>query len=255
MGDARIRMAKEPDASYDLIAVDAFSSDAIPVHLITLEALRIFVTKLKDKGIVAFHVSNRYLDLVPVLANLAQEEKLAILFNSDGSENWPGKTASTWVALSRNKESLAPLLSSRIGPGQAMEVYQGLLALPTFASTTPGTGRGLAYAMDKLVDSNYSDLRIKKLGENPTEEDKEILERLKRVFLEPADVLASPAGGVGAAGLLFNGVLPYCRGASLWREPLPNPKVGLWTDDYSNLIAVWNRKHNDNESIELPPTD
>ncbi|MCY2947191.1 MAG: hypothetical protein NTZ71_03315 [Planctomycetota bacterium] len=255
MGDARIRMAKEPDASYDLIAVDAFSSDAIPVHLITLEALRIFVTKLKDKGIVAFHVSNRYLDLVPVLANLAQEEKLAILFNSDGSENWPGKTASTWVALSRNKESLAPLLSSRIGPGQAMEVYQGLLALPTFASTTPGTGRGLAYAMDKLVDSNYSDLRIKKLGENPTEEDKEILERLKRVFLEPADVLASPAGGVGAAGLLFNGVLPYCRGASLWREPLPNPKVGLWTDDYSNLIAVWNRKHNDNESIELPPSD
>ena len=69
MGDARIRMAKEPDGSYDLIAVDAFSSDAIPVHLITLEALRIFVSKLKDKGIVdACHTA---IDLILFRNNIA----------------------------------------------------------------------------------------------------------------------------------------------------------------------------------------
>lgn len=254
MGDARIRMAKEPDGSYDLIAVDAFSSDAIPVHLITLEALRIFVSKLKDKGIVAFHVSNRYLDLVPVLANLAEKEDLRILFNSDSSENWPGKTASTWVALSRSQESLAPLLSSRMGPGQVMEMYQGLMALPSFASTTPGTGRGIAYAFDKLsLDMNFSEANIRKMVESPKEDEANLLRRIRSLYLEPADVLASPAGGVGAAGLMLQRVIPMCRGASPWRMPEPDPKVGLWTDDYSNLIAVWNRKHG--EGKELPPSD
>jgi hypothetical protein len=256
MGDARIRMAKEPDSSYDLIAVDAFSSDAIPVHLITLEALRIFVSKLKEKGIVAFHVSNRYLDLVPVLANLAEKEDLRILFNSDSSENWPGKTASTWVVLSKSKESLDPLLSSRMGPGQVLEMYQGLLALPTFASTTPGTGRGLAYAMDKLsLDMNISEANIRKMVDNPNQESDEanLLRRIRNLYMEPADSMASPAGGVGAAGLMLRSVIPLCRGASAWRMPEPDPKVGLWTDDYSNLIAVWNRRHGEGKA--LPPTD
>jgi len=256
MGDARLTLEKEPDGTFDALLVDAFSSDAIPVHLITLEALRIFVSKLKDKGIVAFHVSNRYLDLVPVLANLAEKEDLRILFNSDSSENWPGKTASTWVVLSKSKESLDPLLSSRMGPGQVLEMYQGLLALPTFASTTPGTGRGLAYAMDKLsLDMNISEANIRKMVDNPNQESDEanLLRRIRNLYMEPADSMASPAGGVGAAGLMLRSVIPLCRGASAWRMPEPDPKVGLWTDDYSNLIAVWNRRHGEGKA--LPPTD
>ena len=67
LGDARLTMAKEANGSYDLIIVDAFSSDAVPVHLMTVEALRLYLDKLKPDGIVLLHISNRYLDLDSVL--------------------------------------------------------------------------------------------------------------------------------------------------------------------------------------------
>ena len=60
-------MAKQPDASFDLIIVDAFSSDAVPVHLMTAEALRMYASKLTPTGVVVLHISNRYLDLDSVL--------------------------------------------------------------------------------------------------------------------------------------------------------------------------------------------
>ncbi|HRD78088.1 MAG TPA: fused MFS/spermidine synthase, partial [Hyphomicrobiaceae bacterium] len=71
IGDARLTMAKEPDKSFDLIIVDAFSSDAVPVHLMTKEALEIFKAKIKDKGVFVLHVSNRHLDLEGVLSATA----------------------------------------------------------------------------------------------------------------------------------------------------------------------------------------
>ena len=67
VGDARLTVAKEPDRSFDLILVDAFSSDAVPVHLMTAEALQLYAGKLKDDGILVLHISNRYLDLDSVL--------------------------------------------------------------------------------------------------------------------------------------------------------------------------------------------
>jgi hypothetical protein len=68
LGDARLTFANEPDESYDLVIVDAFSSDAIPVHLLTAEALRTYAAKVKPMGAVVLHISNRYLDLEQVLA-------------------------------------------------------------------------------------------------------------------------------------------------------------------------------------------
>ena len=103
------------------------------------------------------------------------------------------------------------------------------------------------------LDMNFSEANIRKMVENPKEDEANLLRRIRNLYMEPADVLASPAGGVGAAGLMLQSVIPLCRGASPWRMPEPDPKVGLWTDDYSNLIAVWNRKHG--EGKELPPSD
>jgi hypothetical protein len=73
LGDARLTLSEIPDHSYDLIVIDAFSSDAIPLHLLTREALALYQRKLVPGGIVLFHISNRYLDLAPVVAALASD--------------------------------------------------------------------------------------------------------------------------------------------------------------------------------------
>ena len=72
LGDARLQLAKQDDAKYDLLILDAFSSDAVPIHLLTNEAAREYERVLKADGIMAFHISNRYLDLKPVLGRLAR---------------------------------------------------------------------------------------------------------------------------------------------------------------------------------------
>ena len=73
LGDARLTLAADTAARYDLMIIDAFSSDSVPVHLITREALALYFARLKPGGIVLFHVSNRYLDLTPVVARLAAD--------------------------------------------------------------------------------------------------------------------------------------------------------------------------------------
>ena len=76
LGDARLSLTHAPPHAYDLIIVDAFNSDAIPVHLLTREALGVYLDKLAPGGIVALHLSNRYLELEPVVAALARERGL-----------------------------------------------------------------------------------------------------------------------------------------------------------------------------------
>ena len=72
IGDARLRLAAEPDGSFDLLVLDAFSSDAIPIHLLTAEAFALYERKLAPDGVILLHLSNRYLDLPPVVAAVAQ---------------------------------------------------------------------------------------------------------------------------------------------------------------------------------------
>jgi hypothetical protein len=94
LGDARVTLAAGPASRYDLLIIDAFSSDSVPVHLLTREALALYFTRLKPGGIVLFHVSNRYLNLVPVVARLAADAGTAarhlMVPAEDGNARHPG---------------------------------------------------------------------------------------------------------------------------------------------------------------------
>ncbi|HTG97344.1 MAG TPA: fused MFS/spermidine synthase [Burkholderiales bacterium] len=108
LGDARLTLEREPPQNFDVLAVDAFSSDAIPVHLITREALGTYLRHMKPDGIVAFHVSNRFLDLIPVVARLAQEQGAhAVLVRDDPDEEEDHRRSrSDWVLVSRDPAAL-----------------------------------------------------------------------------------------------------------------------------------------------------
>jgi SAM-dependent methyltransferase len=110
-GDARLRLAAEPDARFDLLLLDAFSSDAIPVHLLTREAVALYFRKLRPGGWLGAHISNRYLDLEPVVAALGADAGLEVRSANDMDEgNYPGKEASHWMVLARTRDDLRPLL-------------------------------------------------------------------------------------------------------------------------------------------------
>ncbi|HSU78278.1 MAG TPA: fused MFS/spermidine synthase [Burkholderiales bacterium] len=109
LGDARLTLEREPPQGFDVLAVDAFSSDAIPVHLITREALQTFLRHMKPDGVVAFHVSNRFLDLIPVVARLAKELDLQaalIADDPDDEDDTSFKSRSDWVLVSRDAAAL-----------------------------------------------------------------------------------------------------------------------------------------------------
>jgi hypothetical protein len=115
VGDARLSLEGAHDERYGLIAVDAFSSDAIPVHLITREAMQLYLDRLADGGLLAFHVSNRHVDLHPVLSDLAADLDLAAVARDDldvrAREFQAGKRPSQWVVLARDPGSVSPLLA------------------------------------------------------------------------------------------------------------------------------------------------
>jgi len=107
-GDGRLRMKKAPKNYFDFIILDAFSSDAIPVHLLTREAMKLYLDKLDSDGIIVFHVSNRYLDLKPVIGNLAEDLHLVGIFEDDGGDQF--RMASRYVLVARKKEDFGSLL-------------------------------------------------------------------------------------------------------------------------------------------------
>jgi spermidine synthase len=106
LGDARLTLEREPPRGFDVLAVDAFSSDAIPVHLITREALGVYLRHVKPDGIVTFHVSNRFLDLIPVVARLAREHGAHVVLVADKGKDNEDKTRTDWVLVSRSKAAL-----------------------------------------------------------------------------------------------------------------------------------------------------
>ncbi len=115
LGDARLSLRSAPPHSYGLMVLDAFSGDSIPTHLLTREALAIYLGKLAPYGVLAFHISNRYLDLHGVLADLARDEGLTCLANDDTNvsedETREGKSPSSWVVMARQADVLAALRS------------------------------------------------------------------------------------------------------------------------------------------------
>jgi SAM-dependent methyltransferase len=114
LGDARLRLdavrEERPGERYDVLAVDAFTSDAIPVHLLTREALRLYLDMLTPRGLLALHISNRYLRLEPVVAALAEDAGVGgHLVMDDSAPEAEGASSSTWVVLARTAEALGGL--------------------------------------------------------------------------------------------------------------------------------------------------
>ena len=181
---------------YGIIVVDAFSSDAIPVHLITREAMNVYLDKMKEDGLLCFHISNRHLDLKPVLYNLMQDRGLAAIYQSDDLEDdsdsteLMAKTSSTWVVLARKSEYLDQLRMLNSWEDRRNDLRFELLPLLLW----PDNGSGLA--AQAMWMRNF-------LGES--------------IAKRPAT----------------------------WHELEPTErwpdlaKVGVWTDDYSNLLSVF----------------
>jgi hypothetical protein len=109
LGDARLEMANMPKGSVDLLAVDAFSSDAIPLHLLTDEAFGVYLDALSEQGILLVHISNRFIELEPVLAAVAKKRGLAVAIRDDNPPDRNVFTPSSWVAMSRDPAQLKAL--------------------------------------------------------------------------------------------------------------------------------------------------
>ena len=100
LGDARLSMEREAPQNYDVLAVDAFSSDAIPVHLLTQEAFALYFRQLQPGGVLAVHISNKHLDLAPIVEMAARSEgKRAVVIDTDDDDD-NGVFGATWVLVS-----------------------------------------------------------------------------------------------------------------------------------------------------------
>jgi hypothetical protein len=116
VGDGRRSLAASRDGTRDLIVVDAFSSDSIPVHLLTREAVALYLAKLRPEGLLAVHVSNRHLQLAPVLAGVADSLGVAAAERFERiseRDRRSGRNPSHWVVVARSGARLTPLLARR----------------------------------------------------------------------------------------------------------------------------------------------
>jgi hypothetical protein len=117
LGDARLRLREAPDRSYDLLVMDAFGSDSVPAHLLTREALDLYLTKLAPGGVLVFNISNRYLGLRPVLADLALSTDPPLVCFAQEELDIPeadleaGKLSSHWLVMARRLEDLGDLVN------------------------------------------------------------------------------------------------------------------------------------------------
>ena len=106
-GDARVSLAREPNQQYDVLAVDAFSGDAIPVHLLTSQALDLYQRHLAPGGIIAFHVSNKFLNLAPVVQQEAEHAGLKTAYVVVSDDDEKGTYSSDWVLVTGNTDFLS----------------------------------------------------------------------------------------------------------------------------------------------------
>jgi hypothetical protein len=137
MGDARLSMERESPQNFDVLAVDAFSSDSIPVHLLTKEAMELYFHHLQPDGILAVHISNRYLNLQPVLAGETQAlGKIARVIDTEDDED-TDVFGATWVLITSpatgfqgeeltNTAPLAPKVSVRLWTDDYSNLFKNL---------------------------------------------------------------------------------------------------------------------------------
>ncbi|HEX8380280.1 MAG TPA: fused MFS/spermidine synthase [Allosphingosinicella sp.] len=136
LGDARLSIAREAPGRLDLLAVDAFSSDAIPIHLLTREALQVYRRALKPDGLLLIHISNRYLDLEPVLAAAAARDgwrAAAFDYSPLPEEEGRNLSRSIWVAMTKDEDTLMTL---RIASAEDAHLWRPLRGRPGFPGWT-----------------------------------------------------------------------------------------------------------------------
>jgi hypothetical protein len=114
LGDARVSLAGEPPQRFDVLAIDAFTGDAIPVHLLTSQALELYRRHMTPKGIVAFHVSNHFLDLAPVVEQLATHAGMKTAFISNGGDRTRDLDSSDWVLVTTDENFLMKAPIARV---------------------------------------------------------------------------------------------------------------------------------------------
>lgn len=107
LGDARLELAREPHGSFDLLAIDAFSSDSVPMHLFTHEAFGVYLDALSPRGVMMVHISNNFIDLEPALAAELKARGLAAAVRDDNPQDSANYWPTTWVAVSRDPAQIA----------------------------------------------------------------------------------------------------------------------------------------------------
>jgi spermidine synthase len=134
LGDGRLSLEREPPRGYDVIGVDAFSGDSIPMHLVTREAMALYIKHLKPDGVIVFQATNRFIDLLPVVKRLALEFGFEAVNvpdvpeSGEGPEYWYSPTDQ--VVVTRNTKLLAwPRIA------EAAEAIEDRKTLPTFTDS------------------------------------------------------------------------------------------------------------------------
>jgi len=124
VGDARLSLQSEADEKFDLLVIDAFSSDSVPTHLLTQEALQLYMRKLSDTGILAFHITNRHLAIKKVLSDHASQLKYAALIQEFKPKiPAPLVVATDWFVFANNEANLAALYQNGLGRWQKPALY------------------------------------------------------------------------------------------------------------------------------------
>lgn len=228
LGDARIQLQKDPNAKYALLLVDAFSSDSIPVHLLTVEAVQMYMDKLTDDGFLALHISNKFVRLEPVVAAIAQKLGLtAWVWNSnevrlsDGLKESNGKSGSSWVVLAKDPKQLGDLhtpAGELLAIFEAADLLEDIIALEAIGNTFDREN-------DARLKLNQKPYTIAELEAKLAEKDK-----------AKADLL----GGMvrrhsGKAHLAEVMVKEY---GHAFRPVESLDGVKAWTDDYADVLQV-----------------
>jgi spermidine synthase len=134
MGDGRLSLEREPPRGYDLLGIDAFSGDSIPMHLVTREAMAIYVKHIKQDGVIVFQATNRFVDLLPVVKRLAEEFGMEAVNVSDAPEAYEGPeywySSTDQIIVTRNRKLLA-----RQPIAEAAEKIADRPELPTFTDS------------------------------------------------------------------------------------------------------------------------
>jgi spermidine synthase len=240
MGDARLKLKEDTDRKYALLLVDAFSSDSIPVHLLTVEAVGLYMNRLQEGGILALHISNKYVRLEPVVAAIAEQHKLFAYVWNDEAERMHGKTASSWVVLARKREDLGDRLASPIG--DLFVKYGNRQLIDIIKSTYPELASLLQKQAPKFDINDFSDPKGPKAPPKEKEPEKDqktqVLEWLDKRTDDPrAKEFALWIRTQRSEFVTVMEILHTETGYG-FRPVEKMDDVDAWTDDYADVMRV-----------------